>query len=544
MHKKPEEISRPTRPAGARYARGLTVLAAALACQTVPAQDKWSGYLDLEAKAGSARGLGVGDLFIPLQQDSRTLFFGNLRTSFDDHNSQEGNFGLGLRRMEGNWNLGGYAYLDHRRTANGNYFNQATLGAEALGQDWDFRANLYRPIDERVRTVGTSSTASVSGGAVVVNSITREERALPGYDLELGWRLPLFAANAARQLRVYLGGYHFEDEVTTLNGPRVRAEFTATELPTLWPGAQLVGGAEVQDDTLRGKQTFLSLRLRIPLGGRDKSTPVLTPQERRMLAPVVRDIDIVAPEVARAPVVETATALADGRSFTLIDSGTTTGANLNATVNAAGNNSVVLLSGSFNVGSNTVSLAFGQTLTSAVSVRTASGMTATMPRATITGHNISNSMIQVNAGGTVSGLNLETSFSGGGGGRTVLVADGSTNVNILNNTITMTQNGANSAVALSMGNNTGGEVRGNVLTVTGSAGAGTLTALAMNSITTVKVSGNTLSASGGTANYMAWMAGGGTTLSAGSTGNVRGNGTCNGTSSSGSLLFIDGSSCP
>lgn len=86
-----------------------------------------------------------------LAQDSRTLFFTDLRIHTDDDAGNEGNFGLGLRRMyASSWNLCAYAYYDRKRTEFGNYFNQATLGLEALGRDFEFRANGYLPFGEPV----------------------------------------------------------------------------------------------------------------------------------------------------------------------------------------------------------------------------------------------------------------------------------------------------------------------------------------------------------------------------------------------------------
>src|SRR6185503_20046214 len=135
-----------------------------------------------------------------------------------------------------------------------------------------------------------------------------------GFDAEAGWRVPLFDVDGPTQLRLYVGGYRFKDDVAKLSGPRLRAELTVAELPQLYRGAQLIAGAEVQDDNVRGGQAFFSVRLRIPLGGDKESPRTLNWQERRMTAPVMRDVDIVALVIARAPVVETATATSDGQA--------------------------------------------------------------------------------------------------------------------------------------------------------------------------------------------------------------------------------------
>ena len=177
-------------------------------------------------------------------------------------------------------------------------------------------------------------------------------------------------------------------------------------------------------------------------------------------------------------------------------------------------------------------------------MRNAAGRTATLnSRAAIVGTNLSGPTVQVNAGGTLSGLTIESHFSGGSGGRTVLVADFATGVAIANNTISATQSGNNAAIALGFGGNTSGTASGNTLTVTGS-GTGTMTALAANSPnTTLTVTGNSMSATGGATNNMVWL-GGTTAINAGSTGNVRGAGNCNGAPASGSIGFTNGTTCP
>lgn len=528
-----------------RLSCASAVLAAGLSlCGASAAQDlKWGPHIDLEAKPGSKRTLGEGDAFIPLAQDATTLLFANLRYRFDDSDGNEGNYGLGIRHMlESGWNLGAYGYFDRRRTEYDNHFNQVTLGVEALSQDWDLRANYYAPVGRRSHNVDSLNTAEVSGTTVLFRG--GEERSMGGFDAEIGWRVPLFDASADRQFRIFGGAYHFSDSgVDDITGPRLRAEFTFDSVPYLWEGSRFSLGAEWQHDDPRGSQGFLTARLRIPLQFYGKPASTLTPMERRMADPVVRDIDVVS-QAGQFSAPETVTQLANGSSFTVLNSASTSGANLSAAVTAAGNNSTVLLSGTFQT-TGTVSLATGQTLTGAVTVRSASGRLATVSTgATVNASNLG-STVQVNASGTLSNLTVTNAFSGGTGGRAVLVADGVSNATISNNTITVTQSGANGAVALVLGNNVSAVVRGNTLTATGSGTATTMTALGANvGSPTITVANNTLSASGGgTANNIVWV-GAGTVINAGSTGNVRRLGDCEGTPpASGSVSFTDGTAC-
>ena len=505
--------------------------------------DKWGTSLDLEGKLGTDRNLGEGDLMVPLAQDDRNLLFGDVRMRFDDSDSHEGNFGLGVRHMlDSGWNLGAYGYFDRRRTPNDSLFNQLTFGAEALGKDWDFRANSYWPIGQTTRQIDSLNAADISGSSVIFRG--GEEKALRGFDAEVGWRVPVFEVGGPLDLRLYAGGYTFDaSDVPDVTGPRLRAELTGYDVPELGEGTRVTLGAEWQDDDVRGSQEFFSLRLRIPLQSEAQRSRHLTAQERRMTAPIVRDIDVVA-EAGAFGAPETATQLANGNSFTVFNSATTTGAALPGAVAGAGSN--VILSGTFNVANAQVAINNSQSLMAGdISVRSPSGRVATLHTpATISGIN-SNinglSTVLLNSNSTLSGLTVTTAFSGGSGGHAVLIAATAGGVNILNNTITVTQSGGAIANALSFQNGNTGTVSGNTLTVTGSGGATTMTALSMSFGGTFTVTGNTLAASGGTSNIVANV--NNSTFNAGSTGNVRNGGTCSGTATSGSVGFTDGTSC-
>lgn len=513
---------------------------------------KWGAYLDLEAKPGNKRSLGEVDLFVPLAQDGRSLFFGNLRGRFADGSSREGNFGLGVRRMLDNgWNIGAYGYLDRRRTPQGSSFGQATLGVEALGRDWDLRANTYTPYGSRVNNLGADPvTATLSGTSIQVTTPgMRQERALGGYDAEAGWRLPMFRADDAQQLRVYLGGYRFSDSVSRVAGTRLRAEYTVAELPQLWKGAQMILGAEVQNDAARGSQRFVSLRLRVPFGGGSQTgARRLTTQEQRMTAPIVRDVDIVSQVVTGAPVVETASALAGGQNFTLLSSDSTTGAALPGAVAAAGANSTVVLAGSFNTSAIT-QLQPGQTLMGAgpLSVRTPSGRIATFnaPGATITGAVAGNNgAVHMANNSTLAGMTVSNLSTGGGTPNPYAVkVDGVSNARIINNDLSVVTNfGVGSAQAIQISNNASNIlVSGNRLTATGSN-----TAIGVNVVdSSATVTNNILSATGGTALESRATSVNNANILPGSTGNTIVKGMCHvlGAGTGSQISFTNAASC-
>lgn len=547
----------------------LSALSFSLPALTCLAQaaPSWGPHVDLELKPGSRRSLAESDIFLPLAQDGRNLLFANLRGRFDDGDGREGNLGLGARRMLDNgWNVGGYAYFDRRRTDNGNFFNQVTLGGEALGRDWDVRANAYLPRGNRVKQVGAgtavagTTTAALAGNTVQVTttagvtSVT-EERALRGFDAEVGWRVPVFDAEGPRQLRVYLGAFRFSDSVSRLSGPRARVELEVADLRHLWRGGQLTVGAEVQNDQARGTHAFFSLRLRVPLGG-NASGATLSAQARRMAAPIVRDVDIVTQSrtntvVTGANTVETATTLDTGQAFTVLDSGTTTGAALPGAVAAAGANSLVVLSGTFNT-SGITTLQPGQTLMGAgtFTVRTPSGRTATLttPRATITGAVAGNNpAVALANNATLTGLQVSNTATGGGTPNPFAVrANGVTGATVSNNILLgFGNNGGGTAQSLLItGASSNITVSGNTLTSTGTTGI-TVGLNVVNS-TGILVLNNTMSAtSNPPATQSRAIVVNNGSFAAGSTGNTIVSGICSvAVAGTGSIGLTSGGTCP
>jgi hypothetical protein len=350
--------------------------------------------------------------------------------------------------------------------------------------------------------------------------------------------LPIFDSEATRQLRIYLGGYYFNDGGVTVTGPRARMEFAFEDLAWFGQGSALLLGAEAQRDAARGSQQFLSVRLRIPLGSGHRSSNRLSAQARRMTAAIVRDVDVVTQRHV-VHQTEAASATADGRRFSVIDSATTSGANLPAAVASSG--SLVLLSGTFNTTSQ-VAMAANQTLTGSLTVTTASGRTATVnTNAVIAATNASGSAVAVGNHGSLSNLNISNTMDGS------IVGTGVSNAfaaaTITDNRITVTQNGANDAIGVNTGTPGRTILSGNIITVNGSAGAGTLTAIQAGQ-GTATVNGNTLTVSGGTSNVSINSSAFTNEFTAGSVGNVLISGVCSGGSLRGSVFFTDGSSCP
>lgn len=354
-------------------------------------EKKWQPFLDVEGKLGSHRHLGEGDFFIPLVQDDNTLLYTDIRYRLDNKSSREGNFGLGLRHiLPSEWIIGGYTYYDRRKTPYDNYFSQITAGLEALSVDWDFRANVYIPTGTKSHLEESySSVAFTDAGIMYAQG---EERSMKGYDAEIGYRLPIFDESKEQQIRVYAGGYRFyENNVPSIQGPRGRVDITFDDISYLWEGSRLTLGAEIQKDDIRGKQSFASLRIRIPFGTKKKkNTPLqeLTPLEKRMTTPIIRDVDIVS-QAGVFEVPKAVTTDAKGNRIKFVKSDSTTGATLTSTIESAGENSTVVLSGNFSGVDSYTSLKEGQTIIGggSMGITTPAGkkVSVLIPNASITG---------------------------------------------------------------------------------------------------------------------------------------------------------------
>lgn len=307
---------------------------------------KWQGHIEAEGKWSENRDIGEIGIFLPVAGDNDTLVFTDLRGRFDDNDSHEGNFGLGIRQiMDEKWIAGAYAYYDRRKSPNDNYFNQATIGFEALTPHTEFRINGYLPENEEksVSTGGGSSAAIATGGQFQIQTTgAAMERPLSGFDIEFG-----YGGNLSDKFELwgYLGGYYFDaDGYDEVKGPRGRIELTYKDF--INNGTRLTLGIESQHDDERGEQTFALARLRIPFSSFTGRKPEgLSALDRRMTSRIYRDVDIVTQE--SAPTVTTELASYSNRAGTQISGYTVVDTNddVPASVTAAGNNSMIVIDG-------------------------------------------------------------------------------------------------------------------------------------------------------------------------------------------------------
>ena len=265
---------------------------------------KWSGHVEVEVKKGNHRDIGETEFFIPIAQSDDDLLFLDIRGMLDNKGGEEGNFGVGYRTLLDTpiwgqkWILGGYGFLDIRDTDANNKFYQLTVGAEMLSEAWDFRTNVYIPEASEPQIKGSANVSGVVAGTQLrlVGTGNLRERALPGVDVEVGHKLPVFE-DKIDAVRVYGGAFHFDasgyDNVT---GPRGRLELSWDDLPYFGKGSRFTLGGELQHDGVRDTNVFGSARLRIPFQTFNNNLPAtqtLTPLEKRMTTRIVRDVDIV-----------------------------------------------------------------------------------------------------------------------------------------------------------------------------------------------------------------------------------------------------------
>jgi hypothetical protein len=317
--------------------------------------EKWQPYIETEGRFGK-RILGEAATVIPLAQSDDSLLFADLRFRFDNRSSQEGNFGIGLRKQFNDQWIGGvYGFYDIRRTRYDNIFHQVTLGAEAMTDTREARLNVYLP---EAGTQEAAPVGTINGGQIQVQNF--RERALPGFDVELGMGHDF---ENGWSLWGYGGGYYFDASgFEKVAGPRGRLELSKTGLPSISEDARLTFGIETQRDHQRGGQSFALARLRIPLSSfakkADTQTRPLSALDRRMTTRIHRDVDVVTGTAAGLLENATIANPQNTRNYGTVSVVDANAADVPAAVVAAGVDNFVILDGS----AGAINLAAGVTI--------------------------------------------------------------------------------------------------------------------------------------------------------------------------------------
>ena len=346
---------------------GLLLLAVLVASQTASAQLPapqfglapdllYRPYLQGDGLIRSEESLGYVSLFDPIWQSDSQLLFADFRF-LANSDIYEGNLGVGYRHIDRGWVVGRHIFWDRRKTANDNYFSQITVGLELMNKDWDFRANGYIPLTDGQGVA--PAFANYTNGTIRVSQL--QEVQYHGADAEIGYLLA-DSDDGNTELRVFGGGFWFDHdgEFQEIAGGRVRAELRLYDLPFLGAGTRLMIGGEYRYDDVREDVSSALVSLRIPLRSKFqiRSTDRL---ERRMMNPIVRDIDIV---TNIGNVNEAAIDVETGQQFgpvTLVSGAT---ADPNSAIFDAGANSTVVVTGDSGTIDLTapIQLASGQTV--------------------------------------------------------------------------------------------------------------------------------------------------------------------------------------
>jgi hypothetical protein len=209
--------------------------------------------------AGYDSSYGSFSTFLPLIQNpgnSIGYFEGKWNVETDGANFG-GNMLFGYRKYLESKDLVFGGYLGYDITDTGEHsFNQFGIGAEAVGDRWQVRANGYLPFGDTSQQFGVTSLHSARScspgttGSPLCYSRTRYfQDALTGFDLEGGYRL--FSWNTGN-LSIYAGPYFYSGENTdSFIGGRGRLEAELTD--------NFKVGAGVQSDEEFGTNVILSL---------------------------------------------------------------------------------------------------------------------------------------------------------------------------------------------------------------------------------------------------------------------------------------------
>ena len=295
--------------------------------------------LETEFRGRAGRQSGGLNLRIPLWQDSDSLLFSDLHFSGAGDGTLLGNFGLGYRHILSTasdrsdaWIVGAYGFYDRKRSEYGFTYNQATVGTELYNNRFEFRANGYlnggdsHVIGRRQLSDVVLQPSSTGMGLDFVRrtfTLEARDRALPGFDVEIGYRHP-FSEDLS--LGLHGGYFHFDSNDTpTLSGPMGRLQLEWEDAFGL-PGGLLTSGAHLRHDDIRGTQVTGFLRFSIPLGrNRPKKNDPFDGVTRLARRPIERNYEITtfAQDITRDVSIEELAAAAanSGNSNTLSQSG-------------------------------------------------------------------------------------------------------------------------------------------------------------------------------------------------------------------------------
>ena len=192
----------------------------------------------------------LGELAKDKEGDLKTLAFSQAR--FATATNADGstiNIGLGIRNRPNDISMiGANAFWDYRMTDYSDAHSRLGLGGEYLWKDFEFRNNFYMAItDEK---------------DVTVKGTSYKERVVPGWDVELGYRLP-----NNPELAFFVRGFNWDYKNTQDNsGLEGSVSWQATPHIGLeaWVSNEISAASTTVNTSLPGTdETFFGLRMNI-----------------------------------------------------------------------------------------------------------------------------------------------------------------------------------------------------------------------------------------------------------------------------------------
>ena len=192
----------------------------------------------------------LGELAKDEEGDLKTLAFSQAR--FATATNADGstfNLGLGIRNRPNDISMvGANAFWDYRMTDYSDAHSRLGLGGEYFWKDLEFRNNWYISItDEK---------------DVTIKGVSYKERVVPGWDLELGYRLP-----NNPELAFFIRGFNWDYKHTQDNsGLEGAVSWQATPHVGLeaWVSNEISAASTTVNTSLPGTdETFFGLRMNI-----------------------------------------------------------------------------------------------------------------------------------------------------------------------------------------------------------------------------------------------------------------------------------------
>ena len=209
-----------------------------------------SGGTDSDTSFSINSLMKLGELAKDDEGNLKTLAFSQARfATATNASGSTTNLGLGIRHRPNDVSMvGANAFWDYRMTDYSDSHSRLGLGGEYLWKDFEFRNNLYMAITDEKN--------------VTVKGTSYKERVVPGWDVELGYRIP-----NNPELAFFVRGFNWDYKNTQDNsGLEGAISWQATPNVGLeaWISNEISAASTTVNTSLPGTdETFFGLRMKI-----------------------------------------------------------------------------------------------------------------------------------------------------------------------------------------------------------------------------------------------------------------------------------------